>query len=121
MRVSASLAYVTSAALVAAVVGALWVAPSRAQQSSATPASKPATTAQASGAASGPVLEVGPGAKYTSIQSAIDAAPDGATVRVAAGTYAERITIRKPLTLEGAGWEQTTIRIPNAKAAAFAD
>lgn len=51
----------------------------------------------------------GQGAQYTSIQSAIDAAPEGATIRIAAGDYDGDLVVRKPLTLEGAGWDKTTI------------
>jgi carboxyl-terminal processing protease len=51
----------------------------------------------------------GQGAQHTSIQSAIDAAPEGATIRIAAGDYDGDLVIRKPLTLEGAGWDKTTI------------
>jgi len=39
--------------------------------------------------------------QYTTIQSAVDAAPANATVLVCPGTYAEQITITAPLTLEG--------------------
>ncbi len=45
-----------------------------------------------------------------SIQAAIDAAPDGATVCLAEGEYEEHITIEKSLTLSGAGAEKTTLR-----------
>ena len=45
-----------------------------------------------------------------SIQKAIDAAPDGATITIAAGVFAERLTINKPLTLQGAGWDKTIIK-----------
>lgn len=46
---------------------------------------------------------------YSSIQDAIDAAPIGATVHVAAGTYTEQITINKSLDLIGADGEAMTI------------
>jgi hypothetical protein len=61
------------------------------------------------------VLTVGPqgsDATYTSIQAALDAAPAGAVITVRPGTYEENLTIRRPVTLQGAGWQQTTIRAP---------
>jgi hypothetical protein len=44
-----------------------------------------------------------------SVQGAVDNAPDGATITLAAGTFPETITITKSLTLQGAGWERTTV------------
>jgi beta-lactamase regulating signal transducer with metallopeptidase domain/nitrous oxidase accessory protein NosD len=44
-----------------------------------------------------------------SVQEAIDKTPAGATIRLAAGAFKESITITKSLTLQGAGWENTTI------------
>jgi beta-lactamase regulating signal transducer with metallopeptidase domain/nitrous oxidase accessory protein NosD len=44
-----------------------------------------------------------------SVQEAIDKAPEGATITLAAGAYRESITITKPLTLQGEGWEKTAI------------
>jgi nitrous oxidase accessory protein NosD len=47
-------------------------------------------------------LNVGPGETYTTIQAAINAAAPSDIIQVAAGTYAERITITKPLDVRGA-------------------
>ena len=41
-------------------------------------------------------------ASYATIQSAVDAAAAGGTVTVDAGTYAEQVTVTKPLTIRGA-------------------
>lgn len=54
-------------------------------------------------------IEVKPG---ESIQAAVDKAPEGATIRVAAGEFRDRIRITKPLTLEGAGWDKTRVFLP---------
>jgi len=45
-----------------------------------------------------------------SIQLAIDAAPEGAVICLPAGEWEEHITVRKNLTLRGAGPEESTIR-----------
>jgi len=50
------------------------------------------------GEAIGDVIDVQPG---ESIQAAIDAAPNGATIRIASGEYEEHLTIRKEITLIG--------------------
>ena len=55
----------------------------------------------------GEVIRVSAG---QSIQKAIDAAPAGATIQIAPGVFQERLDVDKPLTLEGAGWQQTTIK-----------
>src|SRR5689334_21536748 len=39
---------------------------------------------------------------YANIQSAVDAAPPGATVTVDAGSYAGQVVVAKPLTIKGA-------------------
>ena len=44
-----------------------------------------------------------------SVQAAIDKAPEGATIILPPGAFPECITITKPLTLQGAGWENTTL------------
>jgi len=46
---------------------------------------------------------------YATIQQAIDFAPGGALIRIAAGTYPETLLIRKPLTLIGAANAGTRI------------
>ena len=40
---------------------------------------------------------------YPAIQAAVNAAPPGATISVAAGTYKESVLIQKPVRLQGAG------------------
>ena|GEM_PF-2155402 len=55
-------------------------------------------------------LEVCPsGCSYTSIQAAIDAASDGDTISIGAGTYYEHLTLNKQVDLVGSGANQTTI------------
>ena len=51
---------------------------------------------------------------YPTIQSAIDAASPGDTIKVLPGTYREQITISKSLTLIGTGDKVTTIKAPAA-------
>lgn len=57
-------------------------------------------------------VAVAPGA---SIQRAIDAAPPGTVIRLSEGVYPERITIEKPITIVGAGWEKTIVGPEGAK------
>jgi hypothetical protein len=49
---------------------------------------------------------------YPTIQAAVDAAPEGATILIAPGIYVESITITKDLTLEGSGMEKTILQPP---------
>ena len=46
---------------------------------------------------------------YRKIQDAVDNAPAGAVVWIGKGTWTEAVSITKPLTLEGAGWEVSRI------------
>jgi hypothetical protein len=48
---------------------------------------------------------------YTSIQAAIDAAADGDTVKIAAGTYLGSLSISKNISVVGAGSSLTTISV----------
>ena len=43
------------------------------------------------------------GCAYTSIQAAINAASEGATITIGKGTFAENVVVNKPLTLKGYG------------------
>ncbi|MEM4302216.1 MAG: hypothetical protein QW570_08965, partial [Candidatus Caldarchaeum sp.] len=45
--------------------------------------------------------------EYTTIQAAVDAASDGATIQIAPGIYAENLKITKSLHLEGSGIDVT--------------
>ena len=64
-------------------------------------------------AASAATLNVGSGATYSSIGSAVAAASDGDTIQVAAGTYAESVDLAgKDLEIVGAG--STTIVEPSS-------
>lgn len=60
------------------------------------------------------VVEVSaePDAEFQSIQQALDAVAPGGLVRIGPGRYEEQITIRQPVRIVGAGWEQTTIAGP---------
>lgn len=78
------------------LLAAAMVIPVRGQAQPAAPADNPG----------GPSVSVAPG---QSLRAAIDQAAEGATITLDEGSYPERITITKPLTLIGAGWDKTVI------------
>ena len=47
---------------------------------------------------------------YASVQEAVDAVAPGGVVELGPGTYREGLTLWKPLTLRGAGWEETKLQ-----------
>ncbi len=52
---------------------------------------------------------------YASLQEAIDAIAPGGTITVAAGSYETGLTVWKPLTIRGAGQDQTVLKaLPNS-------
>ncbi|MCX5403979.1 right-handed parallel beta-helix repeat-containing protein [Streptomyces sp. NBC_00335] len=63
-------------------------------------------------AAANPRDLIVPTAAYPTIQSAVDAAGPGDDITVRPGTYREQVTIRKDLTVTGAGAGKTTILAP---------
>jgi len=46
---------------------------------------------------------------YSSIQAALDAAEEGAVIHIGPGNFVEHVVISKPVTLQGSGWNKTTI------------
>ena len=52
------------------------------------------------------------GCRFTSVQAAINAAPDGGTVRIAAGTYAGAVTIDTDITIVRCGGGRVILTIP---------
>jgi parallel beta-helix repeat protein len=68
------------------------------------------TTISSFGFNPGPVLNVGPQYTYKTIQSAVNEAPDGATIIVHTGTYTENVKVDKKLTIKAAPYEKPTIQ-----------
>ncbi len=64
----------------------------------------------ASAAAPGTITVGLTGCDYTSIQAAIEAANEGDTISVEAGTYRENLKIEKDMTVQGSGEEQIIIK-----------
>ena len=61
------------------------------------------------------IRTVGTGGDFQTIQAAINAATNGDTIEIAAGTYREQVTVTgKDITLHGAGSGQTIIEAPDA-------
>ena len=60
----------------------------------------------------GVLVGSGRAAATYSIQAAIDAAPNGGTVVIPAGTYTEEVVVAKDLTIVGAGVDRTIIQAP---------
>ena len=62
------------------------------------------------------ILTVGVGrTSFSKIQAAVDAAVNGDTIEIAAGTYREQVTVDgKDITIHGAGAGQTIIDSPDA-------
>ncbi|MEI7027764.1 DUF4073 domain-containing protein [Paenibacillus sp. y28] len=55
-----------------------------------------------------------PAADFETVQAAVDAAVDGDTVAIGAGTFREQVTVTKAITLQGAGVDQTVIEAPDS-------
>jgi nitrous oxidase accessory protein NosD len=53
-----------------------------------------------------------PVCRFTQIQAAIDAAPEGTVIAIKTGTYEENLIVRKSLTLQAAEGEQVIIKSP---------
>jgi len=63
---------------------------------------------QASAAAAGRTLTVGPQGEYASLEAALAAAGDGDTVLVEGGTYPGPVLVEKSVNLVGRGWPEIT-------------
>ena len=68
-----------------------------------------ATTGGSAHGTGGLCVGNGPGC-FATIQAALDAAPDGATIRILAGTFSGGITIEKSVQLKGVGAARTIVR-----------
>ncbi len=53
-----------------------------------------------------------PVCRFTQIQDAIDAAPEGTVIAIKTGTYEENLIVRKSLTIQAAEGEQVVIKSP---------
>lgn len=60
------------------------------------------------------VTHAGERIAYATIQVALDAAQAGERIEVPAGVFVEQLTIRQPVTVQGAGQGQTIIQAPQA-------
>lgn len=60
------------------------------------------------------VTHAGERIAYATIQVALDAAQTGERIEVPAGVFVEQLTIRQPVTVQGAGQGQTIIQAPQA-------
>jgi len=56
---------------------------------------------------------------YPSIQQAINMVNPGDTITIDPGVYAERLTVDKPLTIRGSGWESTLITGTGSQSAIY--
>ncbi|GAB6860859.1 SipW-dependent-type signal peptide-containing protein [Haloplanus litoreus] len=54
-----------------------------------------------------------------SIQTAVDAAAPGDVIKISAGTYVEQVVIDRPLTLVGAGPDETVVESPETLAVSY--
>jgi nitrous oxidase accessory protein NosD len=51
-----------------------------------------------------------PACRFSKVQAAIDAAPEGATIAIKSGTYEENLIVRKSLTIQAAEGEQVVVK-----------
>lgn len=60
--------------------------------------------------ASQPWIVCSAGCTFQKIQDAVEAAPDGATIQVKAGSYQENLVISKPVTIQGEGASKVVLK-----------